>query len=132
MHICVELCNRHLRLIRRIKIKSRKSAPKSFYLDMNWLGKYWNCYEGEGRVYHHTGPVNQVYALREGLAMLAEEGLEACQERHKKCADRLWKGRIQYNHSTFSINTLIVSKCFKKTFAAIEVPFQGAIRKVMR
>ena len=79
--------------IRRSKIKSRKSAPKSFYLDMNWLGKYWNCYEGEGRVYHHTGPVNQVYALREGLAMLAEEGLEACQQRHKKCADRLWKGR---------------------------------------
>jgi len=74
------------------KIKGRKSAPKSFFLDMNWLGKYWNCYEGQGRVYHHTCPVNQVYALREGLAMLAEEGLDACQNRHKKCADRLWKG----------------------------------------
>jgi len=73
-------------------IKGRRSPPKSFYLDMNWLGKYWNCYEGEGRVYHHTGPVNQVYALREGLAMLAEEGLEACHQRHRRCADRLWKG----------------------------------------
>ena len=65
---------------------------------MNWLGKYWNCYEGEGRVYHHTGPVNQVYALREGLAMLAEEGLEACHQRHQRCADRLWKGKDQREH----------------------------------
>ena len=66
-----------------------RSPPKSFYLDMNWLGKYWNCYPGEGRVYHHTGPVNSMYALREALAMLAEEGLAACHERHRICTERL-------------------------------------------
>ena len=27
------------------------------------------------RVYHHTGPVNSVYGLREGLAITADEGL---------------------------------------------------------
>ena len=61
------------------KIRGRKSPPISFSLDINWLGEYWNCFEGEGEdcVYHHTGPINLMYALREGLAILAEEGLEA-------------------------------------------------------
>ena len=57
-----------------------------------WLGQYWGCFPGEPRVYHHTGPVNSVYGLREGLALLAEEGLEKCWERHRKCAERLHKG----------------------------------------
>jgi aspartate aminotransferase-like enzyme len=34
-------------------------------------------------VYHHTAPVNSMYALREGLALLAEEGLENCWTRHR-------------------------------------------------
>merc|ERR1711997_580404 len=74
------------------KITSRRSPPKSFYLDMNWLGKYWNCYPGQARVYHHTGPVNSMYALREALAILAEEGLEGCQKRHRMCTERLYDG----------------------------------------
>ena len=65
-----------------------RSPPKSFYLDMNWLGKYWDCYPGQARVYHHTGPVNSMYALREALAILAEEGLEACHKRHQMCTER--------------------------------------------
>jgi len=59
---------------------------------MNWLGKYWNCYPGEGRVYHHTGPVNSMYALREALAILSEEGLIACYKRHQACTERLHDG----------------------------------------
>ena len=45
------------------------------------------------RVYHHTGPVNTMYGLREGLAMLAEEGLEKCWRRHADCAEKLHQGR---------------------------------------
>merc|ERR1711997_159799 len=74
------------------KIKSRSTPPASFYLDMNWLGKYWDCYPGEGRVYHHTGPVNSMYALREALAILSEEGLIACYKRHRACTERLHDG----------------------------------------
>jgi len=74
------------------KILARKSPPISFCLDINWLGQYWNCFEGKGRVYHHTGPINLMYALREGLAILAEEGLEACWERHRMCAEKLHQG----------------------------------------
>lgn len=72
--------------------KSRKKPPTSFYLDLDWLGEYWNCWPDKGRVYHHTGPVNAMYGLREGLAMVAEEGLENCWRRHRLCTDRLHEG----------------------------------------
>ena len=58
------------------KILARKSPTISNCLDINWLGQYWNCFEDKGHVYQHTGPINLMYALREGLAILAEEGLE--------------------------------------------------------
>ena len=51
------------------------------------------CHLQPARVYHHTGPVNTMYGLREGLAMLAEEGLEKCWQRHKECAEKLHQGR---------------------------------------
>jgi len=42
---------------------------------------YWG--EGAKRSYHHTAPVNAVYAIHEALLMLEEEGLEASFARHK-------------------------------------------------
>jgi len=72
--------------------KARKKPPTSFYLDLDWLGQYWNCWEDRGRIYHHTGPVNAMYGLREGMAVVAEEGLENCWRRHRLCADRLHEG----------------------------------------
>jgi hypothetical protein len=47
------------------------------------------------RIYHHTGPVNTMYGLREGLAMVAEEGLENCWRRHRLAADTLQVVRPQ-------------------------------------
>jgi len=72
--------------------KARSKPPCSFYLDLGWLGEYWNCWPDKGRVYHHTGPVNAMYGLREGLAMVAEEGLENVWRRHRICADHLQQG----------------------------------------
>ena len=74
------------------KILARKSPTISNCLDINWLGQYWNCFEDKGHVYQHTGPINLMYGLREGLAILAEEGLEACWERHRMCAEKLHQG----------------------------------------
>merc|ERR1711990_1323921 len=73
------------------KYRSRKTRGPSFYLDFDWLINYWNC-EGEARKYHHTGPVSSMYCLREGLSIVAEEGLEACWLRHKTCAELLYDG----------------------------------------
>jgi alanine-glyoxylate transaminase/serine-glyoxylate transaminase/serine-pyruvate transaminase len=74
------------------KIKNRRTPIKSFLCDMNLLANYWGCNEGETRVYHHTPPVNILYGLREGLAMVAEEGLENLWRRHAECVGRLYAG----------------------------------------
>ncbi len=59
-------------------ISRRKSKVQSWYLDVTLLQRYW----GEERVYHHTAPITMIYALREGLRLVLEEGLEARFARH--------------------------------------------------
>jgi alanine-glyoxylate transaminase/serine-glyoxylate transaminase/serine-pyruvate transaminase len=59
-------------------LDSRKNPVASLYLDMSMLRSYW----GPERKYHHTAPINMVYALREALRIVAEEGLEARFARH--------------------------------------------------
>jgi alanine-glyoxylate transaminase/serine-glyoxylate transaminase/serine-pyruvate transaminase len=66
-------------------LRSRKTQVQSFYLDLLKLEKYW----GEERVYHHTAPASMLYALREGLRIVFEEGLEPRFERHQALGDRL-------------------------------------------
>jgi alanine-glyoxylate transaminase/serine-glyoxylate transaminase/serine-pyruvate transaminase len=61
-------------------IGKRKAKVQSWYFDLSLVQKYW----AEDRVYHHTGPISSVYALREGLRILLEEGLPARWERHRK------------------------------------------------
>jgi alanine-glyoxylate transaminase/serine-glyoxylate transaminase/serine-pyruvate transaminase len=60
------------------RIRSRKTKPTSWYLDILLVDHYW----GE-RVYHHTAPVSLFYALREALRIIQEEGLEARWRRHE-------------------------------------------------
>ena len=62
-------------------IQARKQKVQSWFLDMNLIMGYWG--EGAKRSYHHTAPVNAVYALHEALLMLEEEGLDASFARHK-------------------------------------------------
>jgi alanine-glyoxylate transaminase/serine-glyoxylate transaminase/serine-pyruvate transaminase len=53
-------------------------APRSFYFDLKLLEDYW-----VNRKYHHTISAPLVYALREALVAVEEEGLEARWERHR-------------------------------------------------
>ncbi|MDK9723797.1 MAG: alanine--glyoxylate aminotransferase family protein [Sterolibacteriaceae bacterium MAG5] len=62
------------------KVKSRKKKCQSWFMDLNLVLGYWNA---ENRTYHHTAPVNSLYALHESLVMLREEGLEAAWVRHR-------------------------------------------------
>jgi len=63
-------------------IKNRKTKVQSWFLDLNLVMGYWG---GETkRAYHHTAPVNALYALHESLVMLQAEGLENAWARHKK------------------------------------------------
>jgi len=66
----------------------RKKPVQSWYLDLTLIRKYW----GPERVYHHTGPMSMVYALREALRLVEEEGLAARCERHSRVARMLWEG----------------------------------------
>jgi alanine-glyoxylate transaminase/serine-glyoxylate transaminase/serine-pyruvate transaminase len=61
-------------------ISRRKTKVQSWYLDTTLLQRYW----GEERSYHHTAPITMVYALREGLRLVLEEGLEERFARHLK------------------------------------------------
>ena len=69
-------------------IKSRKQKPASWYLDLALHANYW----GFERVYHHTAPVSMILALREGLRVVLEEGLEARFARHSTNARALCAG----------------------------------------
>jgi len=71
------------------KIKNRKTKVQSFYFDMTLLEKYWT---GEGRAYHHTVSMTMVYALREALRVVLEEGLDTRYKRHQRNADALKAG----------------------------------------
>jgi len=64
------------------KIRNRKSKVQSWFMDLNLVMGYWGS--GAKRAYHHTAPVNALYALHEALLMLREEGLEQAWARHRK------------------------------------------------
>ncbi len=59
-------------------INRRKMKVQSWYLDMTMVQRYW----GEERFYHHTAPITMIYALREALRIVLEEGLDARFARH--------------------------------------------------
>jgi alanine-glyoxylate transaminase/serine-glyoxylate transaminase/serine-pyruvate transaminase len=60
-------------------LESRRNPAVSFYLDMSMVRSYWSA----ERKYHHTPPINMIYALREALRIVAEEGLEVRFARHQ-------------------------------------------------
>ena len=64
-------------------IKSRSTKVSSWFLDLNLVIGYWGKNDSSApRSYHHTAPVNALYALHEALVMLQEEGLENAWQRH--------------------------------------------------
>ena len=69
-------------------IRSRETPPASWYLDLNLNANYWY----EPRVYHHTSPVSMVLALREGLRVVLDEGLDNRFARHERNAAALRAG----------------------------------------
>lgn len=72
------------------KMESRQTKVQSWYLDVSMLKNYYTG--GGGRAYHHTAPINMVYALREALAIVVEEGLEARITRHRQMHELLREG----------------------------------------
>jgi len=68
-------------------IKKRKIPVQSWFMDLNLILGYWS---GTGkRAYHHTAPINSLYALHEALLILEDEGIENSWKRHKTNGEKL-------------------------------------------
>lgn len=62
------------------RLRGRKSQVHTWYLDLLLtMDSYFT-----GHRYHHTASATMFYALREGLTLVAEEGLEARFDRHRR------------------------------------------------
>jgi alanine-glyoxylate transaminase/serine-glyoxylate transaminase/serine-pyruvate transaminase len=72
------------------KVAARSAPVRSWYLDLSLLQSYW----GDERSYHHTAPITNIYALREALRLVAEEGLENRWSRHRRIAGGLKAGVV--------------------------------------
>ncbi len=70
------------------RMAGRSKPAHSWYLDLELLDRYW----GGDHLYHHTISAPLVYALRESLRVVMEEGLETRWARHRANAERLWRG----------------------------------------
>jgi alanine-glyoxylate transaminase/serine-glyoxylate transaminase/serine-pyruvate transaminase len=70
------------------KIRNRKTKVRSWYFDLTEIEKYWS----NMRAYHHTGPISMIYALREALSIVQEDGLENRWIRHQRNCEALVGG----------------------------------------
>jgi alanine-glyoxylate transaminase/serine-glyoxylate transaminase/serine-pyruvate transaminase len=70
-------------------MRSRTMKVANWYMDLSALDSYWTS---GTRTYHHTAPVNMIYALRESLRLVIEEGLDNVISRHQETAEILWAG----------------------------------------
>jgi alanine-glyoxylate transaminase/serine-glyoxylate transaminase/serine-pyruvate transaminase len=90
------------------RLKTRKAPVESFYLDLQLLDTFYS-----GRKYHHTASATMLYALREGLAIVAEEGLEARWARHRQNHEAFVRGieamglsmLVPEGHRLWTLNT---------------------------
>ena len=70
-------------------IKNRRRPCQSWYFDMSLILDYWTEHN---RSYHHTAPISMLYALREALRLIEEEGLPARFARHQLNSRALVEG----------------------------------------
>jgi len=70
-------------------LDNRKTKVQSWFLDLSLVKNYWT---GAKRAYHHTAPVSAMYAMREALRIVLEEGLENRFKRHQKSHELLKDG----------------------------------------
>lgn len=59
--------------------RKRKTKVQSWYFDLTPAMNYW----GKDRLYHHTPPISLIFALREAMRLVVEEGLETRWDRHR-------------------------------------------------
>jgi alanine-glyoxylate transaminase / serine-glyoxylate transaminase / serine-pyruvate transaminase len=69
------------------KLQAREQPGRSWYFDLSLVLGYWDpaAAGATARAYHHTAPINMVYALREALRIaVVDEWLPSAWERHRR------------------------------------------------
>jgi len=71
------------------KILKRDTLVPNFYLDMKQIIQYLG---GNQRVYHHTAPINSMYAIYQALYDLKSKGLSKVIAQHREAHNALVEG----------------------------------------
>jgi len=96
------------------KMKERERLIPNWYLDMKEIIKYW---DGSQRAYHHTAPINMMYALYQSLLDVKEEGLEKVLIRHKQAHNSLVEGL-----ENLGLDMLVDSESRLPSLNAVKIP----------
>jgi alanine-glyoxylate transaminase/serine-glyoxylate transaminase/serine-pyruvate transaminase len=100
-------------------LRARTSPVRSWYLDLKLIHDYSTV----SHRYHHTAPISMFYALREALAVIAEEGIENRWERHRRSHKSFVQGveamglrlHVPEGHRIATLNTVCVPKGVDET-----------------
>ena len=102
----------------------QRVSCRSFYLDLSLLEDYW-----VRRKYHHTMCASLIYALREALMVVEEEGLQNRWARHQRHHEMLVAGLAELD---LSLLPPVGERLW--TLNAVRVPAgvdDGAVRKTL-
>jgi alanine-glyoxylate transaminase/serine-glyoxylate transaminase/serine-pyruvate transaminase len=96
------------------KLKARATKVPNWYLDFSLIISYW---EGAKRAYHHTAPINMLYAYCQALHCVLDEGEEQVFARHRAAHAQLVAGLGQ-----LGLEMLVSPECRLPQLNAIQVP----------
>ncbi|HLJ56285.1 MAG TPA: alanine--glyoxylate aminotransferase family protein [Chthonomonadaceae bacterium] len=104
--------------------EQRRGAVPNWYYDWCLLRAYYDS----PHAYHHTVPVNMLYAVDEALQEILEEGLSARFERHRRVSRLLLEGL-----QSLGIRPFAPQDCRLPTLSTVSIPDsvtdEAAIRK---
>ncbi len=109
------------------KLDRRRRPVPNWYLDLSLIRGYW---DGQKRSYHHTAPINMLYALHTALRLILEEGLANVYQRHRDC-HRMLVTQL----SRLGLELLVAEKERLPMLNAVRIPDwvedEAAIRRVL-
>jgi len=104
-------------------VLGRSTPVQSWYLDLSLIHRYW---DENTRAYHHTAPINTIYALHEACRLALDEGLEARWARHRRLGGALAAGL-----SDMGLNLPVAPDLRLPQLTVVEVP-EGVDDKAVR
>ncbi|MDE3010168.1 MAG: alanine--glyoxylate aminotransferase family protein [Pseudomonadota bacterium] len=107
-------------------LKARNKKCQSWFMDLDLVLGYWG---NTNRTYHHTAPINSLFALHESLLMVREEGLDESWARHRRHYEAFKAGL-----EAMGLEYLVEEKYRLPQLNAIKVPEgvdEAAVRRTL-